>query len=71
MKPLQTCPRCAQAISLDETVEFDGARVVHFDCRRPRSLSREERVLLSRYCTERGAFQKNDMIPRRAIEERT
>jgi len=52
MKPLQTCPRCAQAISLDETVEFDGARVVHFDCRRPRSLSREERVLLSRYCTD-------------------
>jgi hypothetical protein len=41
-----------QVISPDETVELDGTRVVHFDCRRPRSLSREERVLLARYCSD-------------------
>src|SRR5438094_261758 len=52
MTPEPTCPRCLQVISPDETVELDGARVVHFDCRRPRSLSREERVVLFRYCSD-------------------
>lgn len=44
------CPRCEQGISLDDTVQFRGDRVVHLDCQRPRDLSREERILLFRYC---------------------
>jgi hypothetical protein len=34
----------------DDTLAFDGNQIVHLDCRRPRKLSPEERVLLFRYC---------------------
>lgn len=44
------CSRCLQAISPDDTVQFRGDRLVHLDCQRPRDLSREERILLFRYC---------------------
>jgi len=37
-------------LSPDDTLAFDGNRVVHLDCGRPRGLSREERALLFRYC---------------------
>jgi len=45
-----TCPRCFRELSLDDGVEFDGANVVHLDCRRPRDLTRQERALLFGYC---------------------
>jgi transposase-like protein len=44
------CSRCLQVISPDETVQFRDDRVVHLDCQRPRELTREERILLFRYC---------------------
>jgi hypothetical protein len=44
------CPRCLQRLSPEDTVECDGDRVVHLDCRLPRRLSREERALLVHYC---------------------
>lgn len=44
------CPRCLQAIWPDDTVSVSAGRVVHLDCQRPRDLSREERILLFRYC---------------------
>jgi hypothetical protein len=45
-----TCLQCSQVVSSEDTVERDGDRVVHLDCRRPRRLSLEERALLYRYC---------------------
>jgi hypothetical protein len=44
------CPRCNRAVTPDDTLAFDGNRIVHLDCQRPRKLSPEERVLLFRYC---------------------
>jgi len=44
------CPQCLQVISPDDSVRVRGRRVVHLDCQRPRHLTREERVLLFRYC---------------------
>jgi len=48
--PESKCSGCQQRISLDDSVQFDGHRVAHLDCRRPRDLSHEERALLFRYC---------------------
>lgn len=50
MTPAPACSRCSKAISPDDTIERDGERVVHLDCRLPRRLSREERSLLFQYC---------------------
>src|SRR5215471_17565303 len=44
------CPQCLQVISPDDSVRVGGSRVVHLDCQRPRHLTREERLLLFRYC---------------------
>jgi len=44
------CPRCMQWITPDDTLAFEGNQVFHLDCNRPRDLSPEERVLLSKYC---------------------
>ena len=44
------CWRCHQEISPGDTVEAGRYSVVHVDCRRPRSLSSEEHVLLYVYC---------------------
>ena len=44
------CPQCLQVISPDDSVRVGGGHVVHLDCQRPRHLTREERVLLFRYC---------------------
>ena len=44
------CPRCLQLLLSDDTVAVSRGRVVHVDCQRPRDLSREERILLFRYC---------------------
>src|SRR5262245_43351458 len=46
------CPRCQAAISQDDTIRLSGCSVAHLDCQRPRDLSREERILLFRYCWE-------------------
>ena len=47
-----TCPRCRAAIAQDDGVWLNGDSVVHVDCQRPGHLSREERILLFRYCWE-------------------
>jgi hypothetical protein len=44
------CPRCEHTISPDATVHFNNGQILHLDCRRPRDLSQEERVLLFKYC---------------------
>ena len=50
MSPEPTCLQCSRIISSQDTVERDGDRVVHLDCRRPRRLTREEQTLLYEYC---------------------
>jgi hypothetical protein len=49
------CPRCAEVISADDTVQWLRDEMSHVDCRRPRDLSPEERALLFRYCWEHAA----------------
>ena len=46
----QTCSRCLRLVAPDESLVFDGDRICHLDCRRPRKLTYEERVLVFRYC---------------------
>src|SRR5262245_21275821 len=50
MSPEPTCLQCSRIISSQDTIERDGDRVVHLDCRRPRRLTREEQALLYEYC---------------------
>ena len=51
------CPLCNRAISASDTVAFDGDRVVHLDCGRPRELNYEERVLLYQFCWEHAVAE--------------
>jgi hypothetical protein len=71
MEPELACQRCLQVLSPEDTVEFDGDRVVHLDCRLPRRLSREERALLFHYCWDHAvavcapcarAFRQNQLL---------
>src|SRR5262245_38952802 len=51
------CPRCSRSLSLEDTVERDGGRVVHVDCLHPRRLTREERMLLFQYCWDHAVAE--------------
>jgi hypothetical protein len=55
--PDSRCPLCNQGISASDTVAFDGNRIVHLDCDRPRELNYEERVLLYRFCWEHAVAE--------------
>jgi hypothetical protein len=46
------CPQCSKAILPDDTFILDSGRLSHLDCKRPRVLSPEERVVLFRFCWE-------------------
>jgi transposase-like protein len=37
-------------VSPDDSIEIQGGDIIHDDCQQPRGLSRDERVLLYRYC---------------------
>jgi hypothetical protein len=43
--PEPKCPRCGQGIAVGDTAEIGVDDILHLDCRQPRSLSSEERVL--------------------------
>jgi hypothetical protein len=58
------CPNCARDISSDDTLVFEQARPAHFDCKRPRALSPEERILLFAYCREHGGRGKGPIQSR-------
>src|SRR6266478_4062040 len=47
-----TCPECSRTISPDDTIVFGRSLLGHLDCRRPRVLSAEERILLIIYCRD-------------------
>jgi len=44
------CARCLQLMAPDDSVIFEGKKIVHLDCLRPRDLTPEERSLLYLYC---------------------
>ena len=44
------CPRCEQLITPGDPLALKGNQIFHLDCQRPHNLSREERILLFRYC---------------------
>jgi hypothetical protein len=48
----RSCPNCSRRISPDDTIVFNRRLLGHFDCRRPRVLSAEERTLLLIYCRD-------------------
>ena len=50
MKPHPSCATCGLVFSAEDTVSFNNGRLTHFDCRRPRTLSAEERLVLATYC---------------------
>jgi len=51
---LPICQACGQVISPDDAISFslDPRRLTHVDCRRPRTLTPEERLLIATYCWE-------------------
>ena len=51
------CPLCQQVISPDDTVASVGYGLAHVDCKRPRSLSPEEHVLLYVYCWDHAVAE--------------
>ena len=51
------CPLCHQGIAPNDTVGFVGYGMAHVDCQRPRSLSREEHVLLYVYCWDHAVAE--------------
>jgi hypothetical protein len=51
------CARCLQLVCREDTVVFDGGRLMHLDCRRPRDLSPEERALLFKYCFDHAVAE--------------
>lgn len=51
------CPLCSQAIAPEDTFVLRSDRLAHLDCKRPQTLSAEERALLFRYCWEHAAAE--------------
>jgi len=54
MQELPICQACGQVISAEDAISLslDSRRLTHFDCRRPRTLTAEERLLIATYCWE-------------------
>ena len=44
------CSKCSQSIALTDIIESSDGCVSHVDCRRPQTLTAEERALLFVYC---------------------
>ena len=49
------CAACSRALLPDDTFVVGGGRLSHLDCKRPQTLSPEERALLFRYCWTHSA----------------
>lgn len=55
--PELTCPRCGRPISTNDTIGFNGNRIFHLDCDRPRELNYEERALLYQFCWDHAVAE--------------
>ena len=51
------CPGCSRTIAPEDMFIFRNGGLAHLDCKRPQTLSAEERALLFRYCSEHAAAE--------------
>ena len=51
------CAKCGQLIVLSDIIESSNGHLSHVDCKRPRSLTAEERHLLFVYCSDHAVAQ--------------
>ena len=51
------CTKCGQFIALSDIIESSNGLLSHVDCKRPRSLTAEERHLLFVYCSDHAVAQ--------------
>jgi hypothetical protein len=51
------CPGCSRTIAPEDTFVVSDDHLSHSDCKRPLSLSPEERALLFRYCWDQAAAE--------------
>jgi hypothetical protein len=51
------CSKCGQFIALSDIVKSSNGLLSHVDCKRPRSLTAEERHLLFVYCSDHAVAQ--------------
>ena len=65
----RTCPLCARPIADDDTIVFGRYHLSHLDCRRPRTLSPEERALLFVYCRDHPVAECSTCSRRFALFE--
>ena len=49
------CSKCSEPIALTDVIESSDRYLSHVDCRRPQSLTSEERSLLAVYCSRHAA----------------
>jgi hypothetical protein len=63
------CPNCPRAILSDDTLVFEKGRLAHLDCRRPRALSPEERILLFAYCRGHAVAECKGCVTRFRLRE--
>ena len=49
------CSKCSQPIALTDVIESSDGRLSHVDCKRPHTLTAEERALLFVYCSGHAA----------------
>jgi hypothetical protein len=46
------CSKCSESIALSDIIESHDGRLSHVDCKRPHTLTAEERALLFVYCSD-------------------
>lgn len=56
------CPNCTRAILPDHTLVFEQGPPTHLDCKQPRALSPEERILPFAYCREHPIAECKDRV---------
>lgn len=45
------CSKCSELLALSDAIESSDGRLSHMNCKSPRTLTVEERALLSNYCS--------------------
>jgi hypothetical protein len=63
------CPNCTRAILPDHTLVFEQGPPTHLDCKQPRALSPEERILPFAYCREHPIAECKDCVARSRLRE--
>jgi len=51
------CSKCSQPLALTDVIESSDGHLSHMDCKRPQTLSAEERALIFLYCSGHAVAQ--------------